>query len=261
MTLSFDQKLPAAARLNGAKAHFFETLQEAGAIWLRGQDDSMEFADDHQTILRWKSLSDQSIALPVAPNEGNAKRGAHAGRSGLKCEAAINCGFVIPKALSSALRFTMAVIYTPSPEGAAMTLLTMNSQGPKGKANAAYMFLSDDGDAFTVKDTSGALELVEPHREKTDQPRLAIVTLWGNRLALSKGLEAPVQIQGGMPAMKNAADLFIGCRSQRKGLQKTLGSSLIHEVMVWRDQSLLLGTTEKDAEMLAALRAYYLWEY
>jgi len=33
------------------------------------------------------------------------------------------------------------------------------------------------------------------------------------------------------------ADLFIGCRSHRKGILKTLGTSVVHDVLIWLDHA------------------------
>jgi len=64
-----------------------------------------------------------------------------------------------------------------------------------------------------------------------------------------------------VPGLAHQADFFIGCRSNRAGLAKTLGQSRLHEVLFWPDRA-LLGTQEpEDRAALEALRRHYRWDY
>jgi hypothetical protein len=155
----------------------------------------------------------------------------------------------------------MAVIYKPSEEEAAKTLLTVNTAYAGGENDANYLFLSDGGDFFTVKDVRGSVEITAPVTSSPDGLRMAIVTLVGDRLAVAENLEQPTVIQGADAGMRSAADLFIGCRSHRNGLKKTLGESTILEVFFWPKHALLLPRTKADEAEYMNLKRYFLWEY
>jgi hypothetical protein len=56
--------------------------------------------------------------------------------------------------------------------------------------------------------------------------------------------------------MNHPGDFFIGCRSNRPGLAKTLGASRLHEVLFWPETAL-----SPEDEALVALGRYHRWTY
>jgi hypothetical protein len=168
----------------------------------------------------------------------------------------------VPEITQSAGTFTMAVVYKPATDFPAKTLLTLNTGYPGDKDHEAnYLFLSDGGDFFTVKDVRGCVDLTAPVTSSPDGMRMTIVTLSGDTLAVAENRNAPVIAQGKDAGMQTSADLFIGCRSHRGGLKKTLGRAVISEVLFWPRHALLLPRTQADTDAYLALKRYFLWEY
>jgi hypothetical protein len=64
-----------------------------------------------------------------------------------------------------------------------------------------------------------------------------------------------------VPGLAHPADFFIGCRSNRAGLAKTLGTSRLHEVLFWPDRALLGAAEPEDRAALEALRRHFRWDY
>jgi hypothetical protein len=159
----------------------------------------------------------------------------------------------------------MAVIYRPGDDKEAQSVLTLNcdisGNSDKAKDPPPYLFIKDNGDFLNVKDTKEAVEIVAPIAESSRKDRLLIVSLSGNELALSQNLDPAVVEHGRDTGMHGAANLYIGCRSDRRGLVKTLGSSIIREVIFWPSHTLLLPRNQEEQDQLTALRQFFLWEY
>lgn len=260
--LELDQDLPAGALLDSARAEFRATLATSSVLWFEGVEDAFQIDPKTSAVEAWNSTDKSRSAFPTEPNEGNGLLAEAGDIIGLQCKPTKHCGLVASNITSNASRFTMAVIYLPPETGGARTLLTVNTGyngGPSDEAN--YLFLSDGADEFTVKDTTGAVEITAPVTSKQNAPRMAIVTLSGHQLSLAENLNAPMTVQGTDPGMAAGADLFIGCRSQRKGLQKTLGGAIILDVIFWPDHALLAPRTEDELAHYTALKRYFLWGY
>jgi hypothetical protein len=93
-------------------------------------------------------------------------------------------------------------------------------------------------------------------------PRVKLVVLGfdGQSLRLLFG-DQQTEARGRISGLAHAADFFIGCRSNRAGLAKTLGASQLHEVLFWPDRCL---PGSEDADSLAALEAldrHVRWSY
>ncbi len=262
MMLELDQDLPETALLGTARAAFSKAISASGAIWFRGDWDAFEVDDATGAISEWRSV-DQSIrATPANPNQGNGLLAEVENYAGLRCVPEVNCGFSVPKITESAGTFSMAVVYKPAADGASKTLLTVNTGYSGGSDHESnYLFLSDAGDFFTVKDVRGAVEVVGPVTSSSDGLRMAVVTLCGDTLAMAEGLNTPTVVQGADAGMRTAADLFIGCRSHRSGLKKTLGGATILEVLFWPKHALLTPRNAEDRAAYVDLKRYFLWEY
>lgn len=258
--LELKQDLPSGVLLDNNRDGFAEGLKDTGAVWFSGSWDAFGIDDASGAIACWHSADGQFHAHPTDPNNGHgllADVGAHAG---LRCIPEVNCGLAVPEITQNAATFTMAVIYQPVQDVPAKTLLTVNTgSSGKGDQNANYLFLSDGGDFFIAKDVRGSVDLTVPVTGSSDGLRMAIVTLAGDTLALAESLNAPATMQGVDAGMRTAADLFIGCRSHRGGLQKTLGASIIVEVLFWPRHALLLPRNDADEAQYLNLKRYFLW--
>lgn len=255
--------LPAAALIDDARSDLRATLAHGPTLWFEGLQDAFGTSPGSDVIDAWNSSSAAPAqAVPVKPNTGNGRIAKAQGRVGLSCLSGVNCGLVVPKVTPNAGHCSFAVIYQPDNAAPPLTLLTLNTgEHAGGDDRANYLFLSDDGKAFTVKDTHEAVRIETPLRSPADRPRMAVVTISGDTLAFAENMDEPVIMRGTDPAMKMPADLFIGCRSQRKGLQKTLGQSTILDVFFWPQNTLLLPRCSEDSALLLAIRRYFLWGY
>lgn len=260
--LELDRDLPAGALLDSARDYFRARLAGTSAIWFEGVRAAFETDPKTGSIAAWNTGDAARSATPVEPNEGNGALAEAGDLVGLNCRGGENCGLVVPNVTENAATFTMAVIYLPREDAAPRTLLTVNT-GYTGndEKGANYLFLSDSGEFFSVKDTRGAVDLTVPVTSPPDRPRMAIVTLSRDTLALAENLSAPAVMRGADPGMRAAADLFIACRSHRKGLKKTLGDAIILDVIFWPDHTLLLPRTAKDSALYLDLKRYFLWGY
>ena len=260
--LTLDDTLPDGALVGSERASFAASLAASGAYWFRSDWDAFDVDDGTGAIREWHSTDRAKTATPADPNEGNGLLGEVGAYAGLRCIPEINCGLVVPRITESAGVFSMAVIYQPDKDMPSKTLLTINTGYSGGTdAESNYLFLSDAGDFFTVKDVRGAVEIVAPVTSTPDGLRMAVVTLAGDTLALAENLSPPTVMQGADAGMRSAADLFIGCRSHRSGLKKTLGAATVLEVLFWPKHALLTPRTPEDHAAYLDLKRYFLWEY
>lgn len=243
--------LPAGAILGQSRGKFAATL-DSSAVWLQGVPDAF-LTNDDGGVLAW--FNDDHKAKRTKPNDGNG-RVADTGRPGLVCTPSVHCGVVLRDVTDHAARCTMAVIYTPDPEAESATLLTLNTHK---RGNPNYVLLSDREEGIITKDTEGNVEASIPARPATGAPRMLVVTLSGSRIGLAVDLEDPIVNKGMTPGFDSPADLFIGCRSHRAGLKKTLGGAVLHEVLFWPNHTLLVPRTAEDEAQYVALKQFHLW--
>ncbi len=206
---------------------------DAEAIWYRAHPDAMTL-DAKGAIAAWRAENDLgTLARPVDPNDGNARLAPGGGVAFIR---EVNGGFIVDAALVEAERFCCAVRLA-SPESQARTLVTLNP--PDGDT---YLFLSEKDGMIEWRDDAGTVEVSMP------SPGAEMWVLAGydhGRLMLSAAKPGtrmpPVQFStatsaGLAAALSGANDLFIGCRSHRKGILKTLGSATIFDVLLWLDR-------------------------
>lgn len=215
-----------------------------GAMWYRSQHGE-------QTINDWTPENGLGVvAYPVKPNEAGAKRHPE---GGIAFEAATNTGLVAEGALSETRQFTCAVRFD-SPQGEARTLVTIN---PTDADN--YLFLNEKGGELTWQDQKGSVAVAIP---TPPTPAWVVVGYDAGRLSIAAASEghaltAPVASTEDNPLLDRdlagSSDLFIGCRSHRKGILKTLGTSRIMDVLLWSDSFVL---TQGEAAQLNAVCRY-----
>jgi hypothetical protein len=222
---------------------------DADAIWYRGHKAAMTLSDDG-AITIWAPENGLGIAArPAKPNQGHARP---VPGGGIAYVREVNGGFVVEAAVVEAEKFCCA-LRLRSPDAQARTLITLNP--PDGDN---YLFLSEKDGMLEWRDDAGSVEVSLP------APGADMWVLAGydhGKLSLTAtkiGTNFPTaQISPDTStslnvALSGASDLFIGCRSHRKGIVKTLGSSVIHDVLFWLDNA---GTTAEDlAKINAACR-------
>lgn len=218
--------------------------------WWHGSEAALELDPKTQAVIRWTGPGKTPACLPTRGNTGNGQVGEIGELIGLQARRGVHCGMVTADAAPNASTVTMAVrFYAPSGEDA-RTLLTLNTED-----DGNYLFLSETDGVLTAKDDQGRAEVTLPC-PKDDAPRMAIVSLHGDRLALDlDGARADAQAREGV--LQGAGSLYIGCRNNRPRLLKTLGSALILDVWLFPGRALLHSDT--DRAVLTALRRHHLW--
>jgi hypothetical protein len=210
---------------------------DADAIWYRGHASAMTLGSGG-AIAHWAPENGLGIAARTAePNDGHARLTPSGGVAYIR---EVNGGFVVDAALVEAEQFCCA-IRLKSPEGQARTIITLN---PSGGGN--YLFLSEKDGMLEWRDDARSVEVTMP------APGPDIWVLAGydhgtlSLTAAKTGTKFPAPQSSPdasavlATALAGPSDLFIGCRSHRKGILKTLGSSVIHDVLFWLDTA---GTT------------------
>ncbi|MBA3911017.1 MAG: hypothetical protein C0524_14370 [Rhodobacter sp.] len=240
-------KLPIGALIGGEDRLLSQSLLRTnGARFIARQADVV-MAEG--TITGWREAQGAVVAEAAGPNTGNSR--FDAGPPGaMLCESGKNCGFVLPAFAPRVERFTAAVILTS--QGEARTLLSVST----GQSNN-LIFLSESEGQLVAKDREGAVEVSLPLAQ-TGRARLAVLGFDGRKLWLSCGGQTVVA-EGRVPGMDHPGEFFIGCRSNRAGLVKTLGSSRLHEVMFWPDRALQGSDEPDDRAALGALGRYMRW--
>lgn len=259
--IEFDAELPAAALIDGPAYQLEDAIGRADGIWLQGSYDQFD-CDAGGAVTAWRPRVGHLRAVPTQPNTGNARITRFGDAFGLQTSQGIHCGLVVEGVAQDVRTFSMAVIYRPDPIEKPRTLLTINPRsGEGGTHSGGYLFLSDLDDGLTVKDTGEALSITAPTDPRPNAVHLLVVTVSGNTLAVQHNGGLLHQVTGLPPHLEGEADLFIGARSHRNGLKKTLGQALYLDVFFWRGSRLLLPVTDSDMSQMAALTQYYRWVY
>ncbi len=246
--LTLALNLPSAVLVGGEAAALCDELAPLDATWFTARPAHVEAQGAE--ITAW-SAQNGKRAVPIVPNSGNS-RFCTSPPAGFVFQTGVHCGLSLRHIAPSAAQFSVAVRYS-APDEDARTLLSVNT----GQANN-MIFLSDSDGLITAKDKGNALsvELAAPVRGP--EVHLLILSFTGRELALSA--DGRLASAEGRPAdMDRPADLFIGCRSNRAGLTKTLGAARIQDVIFWPDRALLHSAAAEDIACLEALSRYHRW--
>lgn len=221
--LSIDIDLPEGALLGAEARRLAALVTAAGGFWLK--PGALE-ADAGGVALRWPVSAGGGAALPVTPNRGNGRRAA---AGGLQLTAGINCGMALADALADCADFTLALLFRPGADEG-RTLATVNLQGVKN-----YLFLTHQDGVLAFKSQSETGEVALPLRAGP-APVLVVAGFSGGRMHLHLGghLAGQSVVSQTPPdrGIGGPADLFLGCRSQREGLLKTLGEGVILSALI-----------------------------
>ena len=241
--------LPPGALVGGDDRLLGEAVLATGGARFVAREVDMVRADG--AITGWRAANLAVEAMAAGPNTGNSR--FEAGPPGaLICREGVNCGFTLPGFAPEVEAFTVAVIYRS--EGEAKTLASVFA----GQANN-MIFLKEGEGQLLAMDKLGTVEVRLPV-PKGRGAKLAMLGFDGRRLRLGLG-DAVAEAVGKVPGLAHQADFFIGCRSNRSGLAKLLGQSLLHEVLFWPDRCLPGSSDAQDQAALATLHRYVRWTY
>lgn len=252
LVLTVSQSLPPAALIGSEGTALQDQISAAGGVWFQARADDVLLAGE--TISGWRARGiggvGETVAQTTTPNEGASTFDQSSVAFVFK--TGVHCGFTLAGAVPKITRFTTAVIFS-SPDEDARSLFALNT----GAANN-MIFLSEADGMLFAKDRAGGIAVSLPTPPRSAARRLVILSFTGRELHLSAG--GKMAIGMGLPEGLDApADLFIGCRSNRPGLVKTLGASRIYDVMFWPDRALLASKDKTDIATLEQLHLYHRW--
>ncbi|MFM7333911.1 MAG: hypothetical protein ACKO2N_03390 [Tabrizicola sp.] len=247
--LQIAAKLPPGALIGGDEHLLAEAvLRTGGARFVARDIDMIRSAGK---ITGWREQYGAIEAVVAGPNSGNSRH--HAGPpEAVVFQEGLNCGFTLPRFAPEVEAFTVAIIYRS--EGEAKTLASVFT----GQANN-MIFLTENDGVLLAKDRENTLEVSVPV-PRGGEVKLALLGFAGQSLCLKLG-DRVAEARGIIPGLQHPADFFIGCRSNRAGLGKTLGQSLVHEVLFWPDRCLPGSEDAEDRMVLSRLTAHVRWTY
>ncbi len=248
--LQLPQTLPSGALIGGEGRTLAKALAHTGGARFIARDEDVMRADGR--ITGWREATGAAVAATTIPNSGNS-RFDPGPPAAMLCETGVHCGFVMPEFAPEVDRFTVAVIYRS--QGEAKTICSVST----GQSNN-LIFLSESEGRLTAKDRQNTTEVMLDLPAEPAKARLAMLCFTGRALILRLGARS-ARAEGVLPAMSHSGDFFIGCRSSRAGLAKTLGASRLHEVIFWPDRALLGSSEPDDVAALSALDAYHRWMF
>lgn len=211
--------------------------KDSGAVWYRAVGETVS-CDAAGAVQAWHPEDGLGHpAYPVKPNTNNLRR---AQDGGLEFEREVNCGLFVENGLVEANRFSCAVRYS-SALGEARSLVTINP-----REENTYLFLAEKDGHIIWQDQQDQVRLSLPAPKGGgwvvagyhDGGLSLGVTSVGQAFCEPVLTSAPEPAL--LPAFAGVSDVFIGCRSHRRGILKTLGSSRIHDLLLWIDRDCAL---------------------
>lgn len=247
--LQIAAKLPPGALIGGDDRMLAQAVMRTGGARFIARAGDVVMSNG--SITGWREAHMAIEAAVAGPNTGNSR--FEPGPPGaLVCQDEVNCGFTLPGFAPEVEAFTVAILYRS--QGEAKTLASVFT----GQAHN-MIFLSEGDGVILAKDKMSTVEVSLPV-PKGPEAKLVVLGFDGRSLRLQLG-EEEAAASGSVPGLNHQADFFIGCRSNRGGLAKTLGRSQLHEVLFWPDRCLPGSTDPEDQAALATLRRYQRWTY
>lgn len=238
MSLFLDIDLPAGALLPPRRSESAPLGIHliAGADWMTLERD---------VVTGWRAATGDTRARPARPNTENARLVSHAGHDALALSGEENRGFAIEGVSLDSPLFSMAVLFA-APSGRAGTLCTLN---PDDGQN--YLFLAEADGTLRLEFRDDDTRLTAPLNQGYAW-HLAVASASGKSLRLSVDDGPPSLAEAGCGLASGAHTLFIGCRSDRAGILKTLGDARLAELWILPGVDLF---DAAHADDLAALKA------
>ena len=241
--LRIEHVLPEAVVLEPMAPTFTQQFNDSGAVWMCAELSLLIEGDEPETSPDWQARCGGAIAVPAKPNTGNSKRAMQAGISGLDFQRRMNCGYCISEALFRDGPFSVAVLYAPATEHDPCSLVTVN---PMNFDN--YVFLTDRDGAVELTDQQASFALKHPITQDARIFRLVVfsrteegytLAVDGEKTIFGRSVADSLKEDGPLLDTSGLCDLFIGCRSHRSGILKTLGQMLLTDVFLWPDKDIL----------------------
>ena len=232
-------------------------LTATGAHWFHMHPGDLELstedaAEDPPSIQALHSCTTDQRALPVASNRNNTVYTSDPTPGGLAFQEDIYCGFHVPDLDMDAQNWSLALRFL-APHNAAKTLFTLK---PEKVEN--YMFVQQAAGQILFKDQQTTQELAQAISPLPSAPHLLIVGMSEGRLWMRVNTDATARTPDPAPIdLSGPKTLFIGCRTHKTRLQKTLGHFVLRDLVLWPRQNILEAQYEETCD---ALDNPTLWE-
>lgn len=251
--LYLDAHVPEALLLPDRVSDLRAHLSDIGAHWFRVRPEHLDMGGASAASVDFlRSCTSGARARPSEPHEKSRFDNYNAGVPGLQFNTDQHCGYVTANVGTSGRTWSCAVRFAAAGDDP-RTLFTLN---PDSVDN--YVFLQQKAGQTTLKDQRSTLDLTVDEARRDSGSRLVVAGMSADRLWM-RVQDGPVEMTPAKSGIDLALphNLFFGCRSNKKGLQKTLGAFVLQDVIFWPDRNIL----EPDhAGTLQALDLPDLWE-
>lgn len=253
--LQLSGDLPEGVLLGNEGERLADRLRPGGAIWFSARAAKVHRDGDgaDAPVTEWHSMCGRHVALPSRPNTGNGRFSDAGAFPAMLFRQKINCGYSVAGVAPDAAAFSVAMLYS-SPARDGRTLFSVHAQD-----GGNLFFLNEADGMLTAKDRGGAIgiECEAPVHERGRE--LVMLSLEGSRLRLRLGRGPVIEARGGVENLRGEAELFIGCRNHRAGLQKTLGDLQISDVIFWPFGTVLAAPGMAETDQAAAVSDFWRW--
>ena len=253
--LQFSGDLPAGTLLGNEAERLADRLRPAGAIWFSARAEQVRRDGDGSDapITEWHSMCGRHVARPSRPNTGNGRFDATGPFPVMQFRQKVNCGYSVAGIAPDAQAFSVAILYS-SPVRDGRTLFSIHAQ------DGGNLFFLNEADGMLVaKDRGGAIEIECEAPAHEGGRELVMLSLEASRLRLRLGRGPVIEARGGVENLRGEAELFIGCRNHRAGLQKTLGDLQISDLIFWPTGAVLAAPGHAETDQAAALSEFWRW--
>lgn len=251
--LQLNQMVPDRLILDRPEKELESLVRKQNAHWFHASLETFDVtAKNPVNIGLIRSRTSSVSARCARPNKNNSVYSPAGASRGLVFQEGTNCGFAIPYSTELAGSFSFATRMM-SESNNARTLLTMN---PEKTDN--YLFLNQIDGIITFKDQKNTVEMEAPAGTGMGRPCLIIAGQSEGSLYLRVNT-GPIlrSLETTKLDFEAPGNLFVGCRSDRRGITKTLGDFRMRDIFFWPDKNVL----EPDySETLNAIDEYIMWE-
>lgn len=245
MTLVYQGRLPPGALVfGGAESSTPQKPHDRTADPLHFTAQATDLTashDDQQRIVRWAAREGGMAAVPVGPNTDGTLFDAVNRPTVLRFEAETHGGLALSGAIPDIAACSFGLIFQTT-DADAESLLTLQPVGLKD-----YLFIGGRGGEVLAGQNAGDFALSLPLIQKAGQIVLVLCGLSAQRVTVAVNDLDGVTGLLGETWTEGAADLFIGCRGQRAGLRRKLGSFGLSDMLVWPDRDCLADPADAGA--------------
>jgi len=250
--LTLDATLPETALLDAPRRQAVAAFTEAGAHWFRADPEHLGCDPDRDMGVVWLgSITSDMRADPATPNRSNSVFQSESPHPGLVFRAGVNCGFQLALAEGAGAAFSLAMRFA-APVGDVSTLMTLN---PKKGDN--YLFLQRKSGVYIAKDKATTVQAELPAELGPDVSLVVMAFEKGQVFLRAGGARALSEARPDLE-FSGPATLFLGCRNNRGGLQKTLGHFVLTDATMIPGRNIL---RDGGDPLLSALERHHAWDF